>query len=644
VNPNGGTALGIHGTITSGDCTSWFNSSTLQDAGSTCGGGSGGANTTLSNLTSPTALNEPLNNNTATYAGSAFLNLGGTASGVSNLVDMVDQTTGNIFRFNMSGATYNGIWDPVVSFGWNSATGGGIINPSFGALWQQMEGDYNLSGAGTDTMEWHNILEGTNGAYVRWMSCQWSMQTGIEHFCNYNLDLGMNWSYGAAGDGTPVTASAAWSSPNGGTFTYTIGTGTWPWDYEPTASYVTISSCSVSAYNFAANSQKLIAAGGVGGTTFTITGVGSNPGSSATGCSVQGGIGAHYASIGSNSTNGMTTAGNIPIQGGGGITENNGGNSVAGITLTSESGVGGGVVSGNPTIHAGGSTLTNGVSSSLNGLVLNGGSFSNWECNGSNCYFLGTNAIHGLGLYQCSVCSLTIPTIFHWGSNSGLDIATNYTSDSNHSGWIFTTNGGSATGYGIGYQTGSGGPTPMTTYAGGGWSNIEYDVYGDATKDEALTSGGVAISTLGASTSTNVCFATGNVLAGCTSLTRYKDNIQTFDPAAALAEALKLRPVTYISKTNGRPEMGFLAEEVEKVEPRLATYGQVEPHGEVRDPKDLGKILTPATNQEIVLNGVDYGHVTALLTAAFQEYIKQQQAQLTTLQSEVEALKAAQTK
>ncbi len=107
---------------------------------------------------------------------------------------------------------------------------------------------------------------------------------------------------------------------------------------------------------------------------------------------------------------------------------------------------------------------------------------------------------------------------------------------------------------------------------------------------------------------------------------------------------MALRPVTYTSKTNGRREMGFLAEEVEKVEPRLATYGQVEPHGEVRDPKDPSKVLPPATNQEVVLNGVEYGHVTALLTAAFQEYIKQQQAQLATLQSEVEALKAAQSK
>jgi hypothetical protein len=65
--------------------------------------------------------------------------------------------------------------------------------------------------------------------------------------------------------------------------------------------------------------------------------------------------------------------------------------------------------------------------------------------------------------------------------------------------------------------------------------------------------------------------------------------------------------------------------------------------GEGRDPEDAGKTLIPATNQEIVLNGVDYGHVTVLLTAAFQEYIKQQQAKLASLQDEVEALKAAQS-
>jgi hypothetical protein len=42
VNPNGGTALGISGTITPGDCTAWFNGTTLEDAGAACGSGSGG--------------------------------------------------------------------------------------------------------------------------------------------------------------------------------------------------------------------------------------------------------------------------------------------------------------------------------------------------------------------------------------------------------------------------------------------------------------------------------------------------------------------------------------------------------------------------------------------------------------------------
>jgi hypothetical protein len=39
VNPNGGTAIGIHGTITPGDCTSWFNTTLIQDAGPCAAGG-----------------------------------------------------------------------------------------------------------------------------------------------------------------------------------------------------------------------------------------------------------------------------------------------------------------------------------------------------------------------------------------------------------------------------------------------------------------------------------------------------------------------------------------------------------------------------------------------------------------------------
>jgi hypothetical protein len=47
VNPNGGTPIGIHGTITPGDCVEWFNATTLEDAGTVCSGGSSGTVTSV---------------------------------------------------------------------------------------------------------------------------------------------------------------------------------------------------------------------------------------------------------------------------------------------------------------------------------------------------------------------------------------------------------------------------------------------------------------------------------------------------------------------------------------------------------------------------------------------------------------------
>ena len=66
-----------------------------------------------------------------------------------------------------------------------------------------------------------------------------------------------------------------------------------------------------------------------------------------------------------------------------------------------------------------------------------------------------------------------------------------------------------------------------------------------------------------------------------------------------------------VRKTDGRREAGFIAEDVEKLDPRFATYD--------RDGK---------------LEGVDYGHMIALLTKALQE----QQAEIESLKAQVAAL------
>jgi hypothetical protein len=75
-----------------------------------------------------------------------------------------------------------------------------------------------------------------------------------------------------------------------------------------------------------------------------------------------------------------------------------------------------------------------------------------------------------------------------------------------------------------------------------------------------------------------------------------------------------LKPVSYKSLTNGHREVGFIAEDVNKVDPRLSTFD-----------KD-GK-----------LQGVQYDHIVALLTKAIQE----QQAEIETLKKEIADLRAA---
>jgi hypothetical protein len=126
----------------------------------------------------------------------------------------------------------------------------------------------------------------------------------------------------------------------------------------------------------------------------------------------------------------------------------------------------------------------------------------------------------------------------------------------------------------------------------------------------------VALNVLAASTSNAACLngSTWNglyLISLCSSLRKYKSDIEPI--ASGLDETMKLTPVSYVSKTNGNHEVGFVAEDVEKVDKRLATYNQGE------------------------LTGVQYDHMVALLTKAIQE----QQAQIEDLKREIRELKAA---
>ncbi|MCA9369825.1 tail fiber domain-containing protein, partial [Candidatus Woesebacteria bacterium] len=108
----------------------------------------------------------------------------------------------------------------------------------------------------------------------------------------------------------------------------------------------------------------------------------------------------------------------------------------------------------------------------------------------------------------------------------------------------------------------------------------------------ALT-GGLFLGVLSFNGATDVCRNTLNALSTCSSSQRYKENIESLD--LGLNEVMQLRPVVFDWKADGMHDLGFVAEEVEQIDPLLATYanGQIE--------------------------GVKYKQLTAVLVNAVQE-------------------------
>jgi hypothetical protein len=95
-------------------------------------------------------------------------------------------------------------------------------------------------------------------------------------------------------------------------------------------------------------------------------------------------------------------------------------------------------------------------------------------------------------------------------------------------------------------------------------------------------------------------------ISECSSSIRYKKDVQAFTPGLGLLS--RLRPVSFSWKKSGITDVGLIAEEVERVDPRLVTYNK---NGEVE--------------------GVKYDRIGVVLLNAVQEQqtqIKSQQAQI----------------
>ncbi|MGH9901139.1 MAG: tail fiber domain-containing protein, partial [Pyrinomonadaceae bacterium] len=135
--------------------------------------------------------------------------------------------------------------------------------------------------------------------------------------------------------------------------------------------------------------------------------------------------------------------------------------------------------------------------------------------------------------------------------------------------------------------------------------------YGGITASGPLTvTGSVRVHDLSTGGVTPVCRNPGDFLATCSSSLRYKTSVQPFTGGLNLVN--RLRPITFSWRDGGMKDVGFGAEDVEKVEPRLVTYN---PNG--------------------AIEGVKYGQITTVLVNAVQ----QQQQIIERQQRQIDALK-----
>ncbi|HSK70581.1 MAG TPA: tail fiber domain-containing protein [Pyrinomonadaceae bacterium] len=108
------------------------------------------------------------------------------------------------------------------------------------------------------------------------------------------------------------------------------------------------------------------------------------------------------------------------------------------------------------------------------------------------------------------------------------------------------------------------------------------------------------------------------MITACTASLQDQENVQTFTRGLELIK--KLRPVTFTWKSEKTNDIGFVAEEVAKAEPRLSTY-----------------------NQKGEIEGVKYAQITTALVNAVKEQqsqIEKQDEQIKRQQAQIEALKA----
>jgi trimeric autotransporter adhesin len=132
--------------------------------------------------------------------------------------------------------------------------------------------------------------------------------------------------------------------------------------------------------------------------------------------------------------------------------------------------------------------------------------------------------------------------------------------------------------------------------------------------ETVIVRGKLQVDTLGTAGSQQVCLNGSSRLAPCSSSLRYKTDLQPF--AGGLSIINRLEPISYTWKDGGLRDVGFGAEQVEKIEPLLVIYN---------------------TNGQV--EGVKYDRITVALVNA----LKEQQQQIVVQQRQITELSPLQT-
>jgi hypothetical protein len=314
------------------------------------------------------------------------------------------------------------------------------------------------------------------------------------------------------------------------------------------------------------------------------------------------------------------------IGGGGGNTADNGGATVGGGQSNNANGPGSTVGGGNTNTASGNYSIVGGGATNIasgNYSTVPGG--SNNVASGDVSFAAGSKAKanhNGTFVWADSTNADFVSTSvnqFLIRAAGGVGINTNTTSANNLTvnGQIIAGGATAPVGYEPFVSEGSYSGISMDDRSGSTYTRwVVYPNFGSlyfyngANKLNISNTGILTLYGLGTAGGSALCLNGSNQIAYCSSSLRYKDKVASL--SLGLDTIASLRPVTFDWKGTGEHDLGFVAEEVDKVTPLLTTRNAA---GEIE--------------------GVKYDRISAVLVNAMQE----QQKQIAALQEQVTSLK-----